>query len=141
MLHRYCLALDLINDPALIQQYVAHHHAVWPEVLQSHREAGVLRLEIYRTGDRLLMVMEVDEDFSFERKAALDAANPRVGEWEQLMARFQKPLSNARLGEKWVLMECVHRFNREEPQANVAVEDEPVAPGDSSSMQKKVMGR
>lgn len=118
-MRRCCLALDLIDDPALIEEYVAHHRAVWPEVLESHRAAGVLRLEIYRIMDRLLMVMEVGESFSFEKKEALDGANAKVREWEELMGRYQKPLAAAGPGEKWVVMECVHRFDAGEIASDV----------------------
>ncbi len=40
---RYCLALDLKDDPALIEQYEAHHRQVWPEVRQSILDAGISR--------------------------------------------------------------------------------------------------
>ena len=59
MPHRYCLALDLKDDPAVIAAYEEHHRHVWPEIVQSIRDAGVEVLEIYRTGNRLFMVMEV----------------------------------------------------------------------------------
>jgi L-rhamnose mutarotase len=101
---RYCLALDLKPDPALIAEYEAHHRAVWPEVLDSVRAAGIKQLEIYRVGNRLFMVLEADDDFSFEQKAALDAANPKVQEWETLMWRYQQALPIARPGEKWIVM-------------------------------------
>ncbi len=59
MPHRYCLALDLKDDPAVIAAYEEHHRHVWPEIVQSIRDAGVEVLEIYRTGNRLFMIMEV----------------------------------------------------------------------------------
>lgn len=107
---RYCLALDLKPDPQLIAAYEAHHRAVWPEVLDSIRAAGIERLEIYRLGNRLFMVLEAGEDFSFEEKARMDAENPRVREWEALMWRYQQALPLARPGEKWVLMERIFRL-------------------------------
>ena len=76
---RHCLALDLRPDPALIAEYEAMHRAVWPEILDSIRSAGILSLEIYRIENRLFMILEADDDFSLEQKAAADAANPRNG--------------------------------------------------------------
>jgi len=104
---KYCLALDLKPDPALIAEYEAHHRAVWPEILDSIRAAGIQRLEIYRIENRLFMILEADDDFSFEKKAALDATNPKVQEWETLMWRYQQALPTAMPGEKWKLMEKV----------------------------------
>ena len=101
---RYCLALDLKDDPALIEEYEQYHRNVWPEIVQSIRGAGIKELDLYRTGNRLFMIMETDPGFSFEKKAALDAANPSVQEWETLMWNYQQALPLARPGEKWILM-------------------------------------
>lgn len=101
---RYCLTLDLKNDPHLIAQYEAHHRAVWPEIARSLKESGIESMEIYRLGTRLFMIMEVNGDFSFEKKAVADQTDPKVQEWEELMWKYQQPLAEAREGEKWVLM-------------------------------------
>lgn len=107
MNRRYCLTLDLKEDPQLIAEYKCHHQSVWPEVLQSIRDSGILGLEIYLLGTRMFMVMEVDEHFSFESKGRGDRENPKVQEWEQLMWRYQKALPQAKPGEKWLLMERI----------------------------------
>lgn len=104
---RYCLALDLVNDPELIAAYEAYHNAVWPEILESITGSGISAMEIYRTGNRLFMIMEVNDGFSFKAKGAADAANPKVQEWETLMWNYQRALPNAKPGEKWILMDKV----------------------------------
>jgi L-rhamnose mutarotase len=104
---RYCLALDLKKDPALIREYEAHHKAVWPEIIKGIRSAGIESLEIYRIENRLFMIMEVNESFSFENKAAADNANSKVQEWEELMWKYQQALPSAKRGEKWILMEKI----------------------------------
>lgn len=103
-MERHCLALDLVDNSSLIAQYEDWHKDVWPEIKESISSAGITQMEIYRTGNRLFMIMEVDENFDLARKAALDAANPKVQEWEQLMAQFQSTLPWAKKGEKWVAM-------------------------------------
>lgn len=107
MTRRFCFALDLKDDPDLIAEYERYHADVWPEILAGIRDAGIDEMEIYRAGNRLFMIMEVSSGFSFEAKAAADAANPRVREWEQLMWRFQQPLPFAASGEKWVRMDRI----------------------------------
>jgi L-rhamnose mutarotase len=103
-MQRFCLALDLKNDSALIAQYEQWHQQVWPEIIESIHSAGIKQLEIYRTGNRLFMILEASDDFSFEQKGAMDAANVKVQDWEQLMWQYQQALPTAKPGEKWVLM-------------------------------------
>ena len=110
-MRKYCLALDLVNDENLIEAYEQWHTRVWPEILDSIRGAGIEQLEIYRTGNRLMMIMEVGDDFLFENKAKADAANEKVQEWERLMWTFQQPLPFAKPDEKWVLMTKIFDLN------------------------------
>ncbi len=109
---KYCLACDLKDDPKLIKEYEAYHRRVWPEILQTIKGAGIEQMEIYRVGNRLFMIMEVNDNFSFEKKALADATNEKVREWEQLMWKYQQALPIARLGEKWILMEKIFELNK-----------------------------
>jgi L-rhamnose mutarotase len=101
---RYCLALDLKDDAAIIREYERWHENVWPEILSSIRNSGIRSMEIYRAGNRLFMIMETSADFSFEKKNAADQSDPKVQEWEKLMWNYQQALPFARPGEKWVVM-------------------------------------
>lgn len=107
---RYCLALDLVDDLELIEEYEYWHRNGWPEIRESIIDSGVKEMEIYRTGNRLFMIVEAEGDFSFERKSELDAANKKVQEWENMMWKFQKPLPWAREGEKWIMMEQIFQL-------------------------------
>jgi len=109
---RYCLALDLKEDAALIAEYEAYHRKVWPEIIKSIQDSGIISLEIYRIANRLFMLLETGDDFSFEQKSEMDAANPYVQEWEALMWKYQQALPGARPGEKWVLMEKIFSLER-----------------------------
>lgn len=101
---QYFLALDLKDDPELIAEYEGHHKHVSPEILKSIRDSGVERMEIFRAGNRMFMVMEVSETFSFEEKEKMDQSDPAVVKWETLMWKYQQALPFAKPGEKWVLM-------------------------------------
>jgi len=106
-MRRYTLALDLKDDPKLIAEYEAHHRKVWPEIIKSIKDSGIQHMEIYRVGNRLFMIMEVNDSFSFEKKSNADASNPKVQEWEKLMWTYQQALPGSKPGEKWVLMEKI----------------------------------
>ena len=110
MMQRYCLALDLKKSPKLIAEYERYHEKIPEAIERSIRDAGVTSLEIYRIGTRLFMILEANADFSFEKKAAMDAANSDVQAWETLMWRFQKPLKEAQEGEKWLIMRPIFKL-------------------------------
>lgn len=107
---RHCLALDLKNDEALIAKYEEYHRKVWPEVLDSLQDSGIEHMEIYRVGNRLFMIIEVEDSFSFEKKSQMDADNVKVQEWEVLMWEYQQALPMAKPGEKWLPMEKIFDF-------------------------------
>lgn len=88
---RYCLALDLKNDPKLIEEYEKHHQAVGPEILDSFKASGIQSMEIFRWENRLFLIMDTDPSFSFERKNENDNNNPVV----QKMGKINVPISTA----------------------------------------------
>jgi L-rhamnose mutarotase len=76
-------------------------------VKQSLLDAGVVAMEIYLLGTRMFMIMDVNDKFSLSAKAAADAANAKVQEWETIMGGFTQPLQQSRPGQRWVAMERV----------------------------------
>lgn len=109
---RYCLTLELNDDPELIAEYKRHHEKIWPEITESIRDAGIEDMEIYLLGTRLVMIIDAKDGFSFEAKNQADRRNAKVREWEELMWKFQKPLREAKPGEKWVEMERIFKLER-----------------------------
>ncbi len=106
-MQRFCFSLELKNDSAAIERYLEHHRAVWPEVLESIRSAGVLQMEIYRAANRLFMVMETNDDFTLEQKAAMDRENAKIQEWERLMEQYQLVPDGVSREAKWQPMQAV----------------------------------
>jgi len=108
-MQKFCFAAELKNDISLIEEYERWHRREnsWPEVNESITVAGIIRMEIYRTGNRLFMIVEADDSFDLQKKEAMDAANPAVQQWEKLMWQYQQPLPWASKGEKWIKMEQI----------------------------------
>lgn len=107
------LALDLKDDPVRIEKYKQYHAPgqVWPEIVDSIKSAGIVDMQIFNTGNRLFMIMEVNETFDPIAKSVADANNPKVQEWEQLMDTFQQRLPWADEGVKWVELEKIFELN------------------------------
>ncbi len=104
------LALDLKDDPKLIDEYKKYHENVWPEIENSIQKSGIEKMEIYCIANRLFMIIEAKDDFSFEKKLQMDSANPKNEEWETLMWNYQQALPTAKPGEKWMQMDKVYEF-------------------------------
>ncbi len=110
---RYCLTLDLKNDAELIEEYEQFHTDIWPEIKESILASGIRSMEIYRFSNRLCMIMDADDTFTFERKSDADASNSKVQEWEALMWKFQQPVPGSKPGEKWILMDKIFELSSE----------------------------
>ncbi|MBM1106192.1 L-rhamnose mutarotase [Aurantibacter crassamenti] len=106
-MQRQCLALDLKDNPELIEKYEEYHRDVWPDILTSIKESGIQEMQIYRVGNRMFMIIEADDDFSFEKKAIIDAKYADNEKWEELMWKYQQALPFAKPGEKWMPMKKV----------------------------------
>ena len=104
---RYVQTLDLRDDPAMIEEYRKWHSEEfhWKEIRDGIRAVGILEMEIYILGTRLVMIVDAPEDFDW--KSAMDklATLPRQAEWEAFVAKLQGCRADARSDEKWQMME------------------------------------
>ena len=104
---RYVQTLDLRDDPAMIEEYRKWHSEEfhWKEIRDGIRAVGILEMEIYLLGTRLVMIVDAPEDFDW--KSAMDklATLPRQAEWEAFVAKLQGCRADARSDEKWQMME------------------------------------
>ena len=108
---RHVLAVDLKDDPTVIETYLEHHRRVWPEVLRSLRATGLQEMEIFLLGRRLVMIVQTDGNGDYHAIFARHAAShPRVAEWEALMKSMQQPIPGAPPGEWWAQMQPVFRL-------------------------------
>lgn len=107
---RYCLALDLQDDPKLIEEYIDYHKPenAWPQITANMAEAGIVDMEIYHVQDRLFMIMETTPDFDPNVAPKTEEGQKASDDWEALMWKFQKPLACAKDGEKWIRMDKIY---------------------------------
>jgi L-rhamnose mutarotase len=113
---RHVLAVDLKDDPAIVEAYKEHHRRVWPEVLRSLRGAGIGDMQIYVLGRRLVMLLDMHEGRDVRRAFAAHAAShPRVAEWEALMKSMQQPPPGSAAGEWWAVMQPIFHLHEDAP--------------------------
>ena len=109
---RYCMTLDLKDDPKLIEEYKYWHDNknIWPEIPKGIKEAGILNMEIYLYNTRMFMILETKPDFDLDKDMARLGTFPRQEEWEKFMWQFQQSVPGSPEGTKWQLMDRVFKL-------------------------------
>jgi L-rhamnose mutarotase len=114
---RQVLAIDL-KDDSVVETYREYHRRVWPEVLESLRTSGVIDMQIYLLGRRLVMVADLKDGADLRRAFETRiASHPRVAEWEKLMMSLQQPAPGAGPGDWWTAMEPVFGYRESAAKA------------------------
>lgn len=106
---RYVQTMELKDEPALIARYHRAHsrEESWPEIREGIRQVGILEMEVYLFGNRIVMVVETPMDFCWDEAMARLATLPRQAEWEEFVAQFQQCDASATSDEKWQMMKRI----------------------------------
>lgn len=110
----YALTLQLVDDPAVIEEYERQHQAVWPAVTARIREVGITRMQIFRNGTALTMYIDTTDEFDPARDFSRVNDDPESKRWNEWMATMQRKDPNAGADEWWHLLPCV--FDTEWPR-------------------------
>lgn len=104
---RYVQTLVLNSDEEAREQYIKYHSKEynWKEIREGIKEVGILEMEIYILGNRLVMIVDAPEDFDWTSSMARLATLPRQAEWEAFVSQFQGCSPDATSDEKWQMME------------------------------------
>ena len=100
----FAQALDLKDDPEVIAEYERYHREVWPEVLASLKEIGIIRMEIFRSGNHLFMYCTAPDDFDPKRDFQAYTSTTRAKDWNDLMMTFQQKVPEADADDWWAPM-------------------------------------
>ena len=87
---RYVQYLEICDDPELMMEYRKWHSEEysWREVREGIRQVGILEMELYMIGNRLVMI--VDTPIDFDWKEAMDKPPCRGRRSGRLMCRSSK---------------------------------------------------
>jgi len=110
---RYVQTMDLKDDAELIRRYREAHDKehFWSEIREGILSVGILEMEIYILGNRLVMIVDAPLDFDWKPAMERLATLPRQEEWEQYVAMFQNCDPEATSDQKWQMMERMFRAN------------------------------
>jgi L-rhamnose mutarotase len=108
-LKRYVQFLEITDDPELLAQYrywhSEEHH--WREIREGIRAVGILEMELYMLGNKLVMIVDAPADLNWQEAMDRLGTLPRQAEWEAFVARFQGCSADARSDEKWQMAERI----------------------------------
>lgn len=68
--------------PGKLEEYIRRHDAIWPEMVNVLRSAGISNYTIWNTGDELFGYYECE---NILQAARVQAESPIVGRWNDYM--------------------------------------------------------
>jgi len=102
------LTANLVADKHKQKEYLAYHanqFAEWPEVAKGFCEAGFQRLMMFRNGRQLMLVISIPKGKTLdELNPKTTANNPRMIEWNRIMAQYQEGIEGTKKGEVWAFL-------------------------------------
>lgn len=103
---RYVQTMELKADDELIKRYCEAHDKdhFRSEINEGIRAVGILEMEIYIIGNRLVMIVDAPIDFDWDAAMARLATLPGQTEWERYVAKFQQCPADATSDQKWQMM-------------------------------------
>lgn len=103
------LTANLVKDPKLQQEYMNYHATQfekWPEVAQGFCNASFQQLLVFRNGRQLMLIISIPKGKTLDELNPLTTKNnPRVDDWNKLMAKYQEGIEGTKKGETWVFFQ------------------------------------
>ncbi|GEM_PF-1164984 len=105
----YILTANLVADKTLQKEYMQYHktqYQEWPEIAQGFCNASFQHLIMFRNGKQLMLIIAIPKGKTLDELNPLtEKDNPRVKEWNAIMAKYQEGIPGARKNETWVFFE------------------------------------
>jgi len=106
--------VDLVNNKQKINEYLAHHQKVWPEVEAGFRKAGYKKIDLYRFNKSLVMIVTIPKNANIDSLGKIaEGYDPKCRQWNQMMDQYQVGVAGTSEGQKWVQAERIYSFKNE----------------------------
>lgn len=102
------MTANLVENQEKQQEYM-NYHAIqteqWPEVVNGFCNANFQQLFVYRNGRQLMLIISIPKGENLdELNPKTTENNPRVDEWNAIMAKYQEGIDGTKEGETWVVL-------------------------------------
>ncbi len=102
------LTANLVADPKKQAEYLEYHRTQfekWPEVSQGFCNANFQQLQVFKNGRQLMLIISIPKGESLDKLNPLTTKNnPRVDDWNKIMAKYQEGIEGTKPGETWVFL-------------------------------------
>lgn len=106
--------VNLVDDEQKVNEYLAHHQKVWPEVEAGFRKAGYKKIELYRFNRSLVMMVTISKNADIDSIGKIaEGYDPKCKEWNQVMDQYQVGVPGTSDGQKWVQAKPIYSFKNE----------------------------
>ncbi len=106
----FVFGIRLVEEPDMVEKYLDFHRNIWPEVEKGFQIAGYENIRLYHSDNYVTMIVKVPVGSDLGRMGQIsNESDPRVDEWNRLMATFQVGLSGSR-DQSWTQMEKIYEF-------------------------------
>lgn len=106
--------VNLVNDEQKVNEYLAHHQKVWPEVEAGFRKAGYKKIELYRFNRSLVMIVTIPKNADLDSMGKIaEGYDTKCREWNHMMDQYQVGVPGTLEGQKWVQTELFYSFKKE----------------------------
>jgi L-rhamnose mutarotase len=101
------MTANLVADTTLQAEYMNYHTTqaeIFPEVANGFCNANFQQVLVFRNGRQLMLVISIPEGENLdELNLKTTENNPRVDEWNAIMAKYQEGIEGTKPGETWVV--------------------------------------
>lgn len=106
------MTANLVPDTVLQNEYLEYHRTQfekWSQVSKGFCNADFQQLLVYKNGRQLMLIISIPKGKTLdELNPKTTENNPRVNEWNKIMAKYQEGIEDAPKGTVWVMFKKLH---------------------------------
>lgn len=101
------MTANLVNDSIMQKEYMDYHATQaenWPEIANGFCNANFQQLLMFRNDRQLMLIISIPKGENLdELNPKTTENNPRVDDWNAIMAKYQEGIEDADEGAVWVV--------------------------------------